>query len=86
MLKQILIDKLNYITLSTDQIESSTSPTPDKPRPFDYSRGGEFDLCLGGVGKIGPEVSGFKFFFSSAWIWNTFIWVLRISQLNEQNW
>ena len=27
------------------------------------SRGGEFDLCLGGVGKIKPELSGFKWFF-----------------------
>ena len=28
------------------------------------SRGAEFDLCLGEVGKIEPEVSGFNFFFS----------------------
>ena len=27
------------------------------------SRGGEFDLCLGGVRKIEPEVSVFKWFF-----------------------
>ena len=36
---------------------------PGKPRAFDYFLGpgsGEFDLYLGGVGKIEPEVSGLK--------------------------
>ena len=27
------------------------------------SRGWGFDFCLGAVGKIEPEVSGFNFFF-----------------------
>ena len=38
-------------------------PPPGKPRAFDYPLCpgcGEFDLCLRGVGKIEPEVSGFK--------------------------
>ena len=40
---------------------------------FSVPGGGELDLCLGGVGKIEPEVSGFKFFASiyrkiSAWL------------------
>ena len=30
------------------------------------SRSGKFDLCLGGAGKIEPEVSGFKCFFFGA--------------------
>ena len=50
--------------LCTDQIETSTSPpTPGKARAFDYPPcpgSGKFDLCLHGVGKIEPEVSGFK--------------------------
>ena len=38
-------------------------PSPGKPRAFDYflcPGSGEFDLYLGGVGKIEPEVSGLK--------------------------
>ena len=34
-------------------------PPPGKPRAFDYflrPGSGEFDFCLGGVGKIEPEV------------------------------
>ena len=35
--------------------------------------GGEFDLCLGGLGKIEPEVPGLKrFFFSGAEVANSF--------------
>ena len=54
----------SFVILCADQIETSTSPPPQgKPRAFDYllrPRSGEFDLNLGGVGKIEPEVSGFK--------------------------
>ena len=53
---------MNVNELCTDQIENSTSP-PGKPRAFDYflcPGSGEFDFYLGGVGKIEPEVSGFK--------------------------
>ena len=38
----------------------------EKSRAFDYllcPGSGEFDLCLREVGKIEPEVSGFKRFF-----------------------
>ena len=51
----------------SDQIETSTSPPPTPPgkaRAFDYPQcpgSEEFDLCLQGVGKIEPEVSGFFF-------------------------
>ena len=46
-------------------------PPPLPPSPgqapgiwlFSVPEGGEFDLNLGGVGKIKPEVSGFNFFF-----------------------
>ena len=58
-----LLPPLNITTLCTDQIETSTSLPPGKPRAFDYflcPGSGEFDLYLGGVGKIEPEVSGFK--------------------------
>ena len=40
-------------------------PPPSKPRAFDYflcPGSGEFDLYLGGVGKIEPEVSDFQWF------------------------
>ena len=42
---------------------SPPPPPPGKPRAFYYllcPGSGEFDLCLRGVGKIEPEVSGFK--------------------------
>ena len=51
-------------------------PPPGKPRAFDYflcPESGEFDLYLGGVGKIEPEVSGFKWFsFSGAEVTNSY--------------
>ena len=50
-------------------------PPPGKPRAFDYSLcpgSGELDLCLRGVGKIEPEVLGFKCFFSGAEVANTY--------------
>ena len=51
-------------------------PPPGKPRAFDYflcPGSGEFDLYLGGVGKIEPEVSGFKWFsFSGAEVANSY--------------
>ena len=62
------VDKPELQTLCADQIETSTSPPPGKPRAFDYvlcPGSGEFDFCLGVVGKIEPEVSGFNFFFRS---------------------
>ena len=54
--------------LCADQIETSTTP-PGKPRAFDYllcPGSGKFDCGLRGVGKIEPEVSGFKWFFFRA--------------------
>ena len=49
---------------------------PGKPRAFDYflcPGSGEFDLYLGGVGKIESEVSGFKWFsFSGAEVTNSY--------------
>ena len=51
-------------------------PPPGKPRAFDYflrPGSGEFDLYLGAVGKIEPEVSGFKWFsFSGAEVANSY--------------
>ena len=51
-------------------------PARGKPRAFDYflcPGSGEFDLYLGGVEKIEPEVSGFKWFsFSGAEVANSY--------------
>ena len=53
-----------------DQIETSTSPSPTgKPPAFDYTLCpgcGEFDLCLGRVGKIEAGVEGFNRPFPSS--------------------
>ena len=50
--------------------------TPGKPRAFDYflcPGSGEFGLYMGGVGKIEPEVSGFKrFSLSCAEVTNSY--------------
>ena len=60
------------IVVMRHQIETLTPPTPTprgKRRAFDYflcPGSGEFDLCLRRVGKIEPEVSGFKSFFFRA--------------------
>ena len=49
------------------------------------SRSGKFDLCLGGAGKIEPEVSGFKCFFSCAEVTNSYKHVFgRDRSLNEE--
>ena len=61
--------------LCADQIETSTPPhpPPGKPRRFDHflcPGSGEFDLFLGVVGKIEPEVS--VLFFSGAEVSNVF--------------
>ena len=48
------------------KLQHPPSPRPGKPRAFDYFMcpgSGEFDLYLSGVGKIEPEVLGFKYFF-----------------------
>ena len=56
-------------------IKSKLEHSPP-PRAFDYflcPGSGEFDLYLGGVGKIEPEVSGFKWFsFSGAEVANSY--------------
>ena len=56
--------------------KTATSPTPPgKPQAFDHvlcPGSAEFDLCLGVVGKIEPEVSGF-FFLSGTEVANVFI-------------
>ena len=50
-------------------------PFPGKPRAFDQllcPGSGEFDLCLRGVGKIEPGVSGSNDFFSGAEVANSY--------------
>ena len=51
-------------------------PPPGKPRAFDYflcPGSGKLDLYQGGVGKIEPEVSGFKWFsFSGTEVTNSY--------------
>ena len=49
-------------------------PPPGKPRVFDYSLcpwSGEFNLCLGRVGKLEQELEGFKWFFLGAGVANS---------------
>ena len=46
------------------------------------SRGWGFDFCLGVVGKIEPEVSGFNFFFSVAELANSYEHVFRRDGIN----
>ena len=63
--------------LCPDQKKNFNIPpaSPGKPQPFSVSGewgiwqpsvGAEFELCKGGVGKIEPEVSSFKWFFCSS--------------------
>ena len=62
-------------------------PPPGKDRAFDFllcPGSGEFDLCLRGVGKIEPEVSGFV--FSGAEVatrYKTLVWT-RWKSLKEE--
>ena len=72
--------------LCADQIKTSTS-RPGKARAFNYllcPGSGEFDICLRGVGKIEPEVSG-SFFLGSevANSYKTRIWT-RWKSLKEE--
>ena len=57
------------------KLKHSPHPPPGKPWGFDYllcPGSGEFDLCLRGVGKIEPEVSGFKWFFLGPQVTNSY--------------
>ena len=73
----LAIRELHALLFSNaDQMETSSSL--GEARAFDYcmcpgswqfdgqglSRGGDFDLCVGGVGKIEPERSGSNFFWT----------------------
>ena len=64
------------INAPTKSKRQHPSPHPRPPRAFDYflcPGSGEFDLYLIGVGKIEPEVLGFKwFFFSGAEVANSY--------------
>ena len=67
---------LSSVVMHRSNRNFNVFPPPGKPRAFDYfvcPGSGEFDLYLGGVGKIEPEVSGLKLFsFSGAEVTNSY--------------
>ena len=63
-------NNLQYLSLMHQSNKHFNTPRPSRAKPGHLtiflsvngkaSWGGEFDLCLGGVGKIEPEVSGLR--------------------------